>query len=163
MEKRFIQLNWQKPYKATATTTPVVRATCTSETAFCSPTDSFAHLRASPEVTSRNLKVEVPEDLAGRIQYQAYNFFTEQVVKNADVFILRTVIHDWPDNYAVQILRNQIPALRAGATILINDACIDASQRTTSMVTQAQWYVTTLWRKIPSDNWALTFTPALLT
>ncbi|KAI1413416.1 S-adenosyl-L-methionine-dependent methyltransferase [Hypoxylon sp. FL1857] len=81
-----------------------------------------------PEVTEKNLERQIPEELSGRIEYQSYNFFTEQVVLNADVYIFRTVLHDWPDNYAVRILRNQIPALKPGARILINDICMDFSK-----------------------------------
>ncbi|KAI0886388.1 S-adenosyl-L-methionine-dependent methyltransferase [Annulohypoxylon maeteangense] len=81
-----------------------------------------------PEVTEKNLERQIPEEVSGRIKYQAYDFFTEQVIKNADVYIFRTVIHDWPDSYAIKILRNQIPALKQGAIILINDICIEPSQ-----------------------------------
>ncbi|KAI1178068.1 S-adenosyl-L-methionine-dependent methyltransferase [Nemania sp. FL0916] len=77
-----------------------------------------------PDVTLRNAAEQKPEDLADRLAFQEYNFFAEQVVKDADVYIFRTVFHDWPDSYAVKILRNQIPALKPGAVILINDICI---------------------------------------
>ncbi|OTA83399.1 hypothetical protein M434DRAFT_378393 [Hypoxylon sp. CO27-5] len=92
-----------------------------------------------PEVTERNLERQVPEELSGRIEYQSYNFFTEQRVPNADVYIFRTVLHDWPDSYAVQILRNQITALKPGARILINDICMDFSKGgMSSIIRQAQ-------------------------
>lgn len=91
-----------------------------------------------PEVTEKNLQRQPPEDLTSRIKYQAYNFFTEQPVKDADVYVFRTVIHDWPDSYAVKILRNQIPALKPGAKILINDICIEPSKWKPSIRTQTQ-------------------------
>lgn len=91
-----------------------------------------------PEVTEENLQRQAPEDVTCRIKYQAYNFFTEQIVKGADVYVFRTVIHDWPDSYAVQILRNQIPALKQGAQILINDICIEPSSWKSSIKTQTQ-------------------------
>ncbi|KAF2972751.1 hypothetical protein GQX73_g788 [Xylaria multiplex] len=77
-----------------------------------------------PEVTLRNTTEPKPEDLADKLVYQEYDFFTDQVVKDADVYIFRTIVHDWPDSYAVKILRNQIPALKPGAMILINDICM---------------------------------------
>ncbi|KAI5862348.1 S-adenosyl-L-methionine-dependent methyltransferase [Durotheca rogersii] len=92
-----------------------------------------------PEVTEKNLERQVSGPLTGRIEYQAYDFFTEQPVKNADVYIFRTVLHDWPDSYAVRILQNQIPALKPGARILINDICIHYTEgETSSIIKQAQ-------------------------
>ncbi|KAI0832155.1 S-adenosyl-L-methionine-dependent methyltransferase [Hypoxylon sp. FL0890] len=92
-----------------------------------------------PEVTEKNLDRQIPEELSGRIEYQSYNFFTEQPVANADVYIFRTVLHDWPDSYAVRILRNQIPAFKPGAWILINDICMDFSEGgMSSTIRQAQ-------------------------
>ncbi|KAF2647657.1 S-adenosyl-L-methionine-dependent methyltransferase [Lophiostoma macrostomum CBS 122681] len=77
-----------------------------------------------PETTKSNVACEPASDISDRITYQAYDFFTEQPVKTADVFIFRTILHDWPDSYAIQILRNQIPALKSQSRILINDICI---------------------------------------
>ncbi|OTA55081.1 S-adenosyl-L-methionine-dependent methyltransferase [Hypoxylon sp. EC38] len=92
-----------------------------------------------PEVTEKNLERQIPEELSGRMEYQSYNFFTEQPVVNADVYIFRTVLHDWPDSYAVRILRNQIPALKPGTQILINDICMDFSKGgMSSIIRQAQ-------------------------
>lgn len=100
-----------------------------------------------PEVTAMNSMQRGATplddlDLAGRIEYRAYNFFQEQAVRNADVYIFRTVLHDWADAYVVRILRNQIPALRTGARILINDVCIATpSHKMNTIISQAQWYV----------------------
>ncbi|KAI1267557.1 S-adenosyl-L-methionine-dependent methyltransferase [Xylariaceae sp. FL1019] len=91
-----------------------------------------------PEVTKMNREKGPPTDIAGRITYHDYDFFTEQDVKDADIYIFRTVIHDWPDSYAIKILQNQLRALRPGATILINDTCIDATNWKASIITQAQ-------------------------
>jgi predicted O-methyltransferase YrrM len=63
----------------------------------------------------------VPDDLEGRMEFQVQDFFTEQSVKGADVYLLRWVLHDWPDKYAIQILRQLVPALRKGAKVVIND------------------------------------------
>ncbi|ROV92194.1 hypothetical protein VMCG_09278 [Cytospora schulzeri] len=91
-----------------------------------------------PEVTRANVDRGAPVDISQRIDYQAYDFFTEQVVKDADVYIFSNVLHDWSDSYAVQMLRNQIPALKLGARILINDICIEDVRKQKSLIHQAQ-------------------------
>ncbi|KAI0468872.1 S-adenosyl-L-methionine-dependent methyltransferase [Xylaria cf. heliscus] len=81
-----------------------------------------------PEVLSNRMEKAIATDLTDRIEYQPYNFFTKQVIKGADVYIFRTVLHDWPDSYAIQILQNQVSALKPGAEILINDICLEDSR-----------------------------------
>ncbi|TVY16272.1 O-methyltransferase gsfB [Lachnellula arida] len=67
---------------------------------------------------------EVPEDLQGRLQLIGHDFFTEQPVKGADIYLIRNVLHDWSDKYAAKILGNLIPALKKGARVLVNDRCL---------------------------------------
>lgn len=67
---------------------------------------------------------EVPEDLKGRVQFMAHDFFEEQPVKGADVYFLRWTLHNWSDKYAVKILRNLIPALREGSRVLVSELCL---------------------------------------
>ena len=76
-----------------------------------------------PEVIAGS---EVPDDLkgSGRLTFMAHDFFTEQPVKEADIHHLRWILHNWPDKYAVRILRNLIPALKEGARILVTEACL---------------------------------------
>lgn len=56
-----------------------------------------------------------------RITFQFYDFRNQQPCHNADVYYFKNILHNWPDASCVQILRNQIPALKPGATILIDD------------------------------------------
>ena len=58
------------------------------------------------------------------VHFQVHDFFTEQPIRNADAYLLRMILHDWPDDYCIRILRNHIPALKDGAKILINDFCL---------------------------------------
>ncbi|PVH96057.1 S-adenosyl-L-methionine-dependent methyltransferase [Periconia macrospinosa] len=67
---------------------------------------------------------QLPEHLRGRVKYMAHDFWTEQVVKGADIYFFRWIFHDWSDEYAIRILRQTVPALKEGARIIINDACI---------------------------------------
>ena len=66
----------------------------------------------------------VPEDLVGRLSFEEHNMFTEQKEKGANVYLLRSVLHNWPDKYAVQILQNLIPVLRPGAKVILNEICL---------------------------------------
>lgn len=78
-----------------------------------------------PDVTC--VVQDLPEVIAGarqgieRVEFQAYDFFTEQPVKNADVYLFRMIFHNWGDKYCVKILRNLVPALKKGARVVIND------------------------------------------
>ncbi|KZV60678.1 S-adenosyl-L-methionine-dependent methyltransferase [Peniophora sp. CONT] len=56
---------------------------------------------------------ENPEALkSGRALLQVHDFFGPQTVKDADVFLMRMIMHDYPDKDCVTILRH----LRAAAT-----------------------------------------------
>lgn len=56
-----------------------------------------------------------------RIEFAPHDMFEEQPVKNADVYLLRYVLHDWGDKYCIEIIRNLIPAMKRGARIVIQD------------------------------------------
>ncbi|KAF7367843.1 O-methyltransferase [Mycena sanguinolenta] len=49
---------------------------------------------------------------SGRVKLRVHNFFAAQPLENAAVFLLRWIMHDWPDPSAIQILRH----LRDAAT-----------------------------------------------
>jgi hypothetical protein len=78
-----------------------------------------------PETTQANLERSPAEEIRDHIIYQAYDFFTEQPLKTVNVLIFRTVLHDWPDSHAIQVLLNQIPALKRTSKMLINDIYVD--------------------------------------
>ncbi|KAI8946355.1 putative O-methyltransferase [Xylaria longipes] len=56
------------------------------------------------------------------VRYQAYDFFSTQPVAAADAYLFRWVFHDWPDHYVVRILQAQVPVLRKGARIVVNES-----------------------------------------
>lgn len=66
----------------------------------------------------------IPEGLKGRVSFQAHDFFTDQTVHGADVYLLSSVLHDWSDKYAARILRALVPALKRGARIVINERLV---------------------------------------
>ncbi|KAK7954339.1 O-methyltransferase [Apiospora saccharicola] len=89
------------------------------------PSIETAIVEDLPEVAAQGEKAVLAKH-KGRLRFQPYSFFTEQSVKNADVYVWRCVLHDWPDSYAETILRNQIPALKPGARLIFNERCLAA-------------------------------------
>ncbi|KAI4222618.1 MAG: hypothetical protein L6R36_006006 [Xanthoria steineri] len=62
--------------------------------------------------TIEQAKKELPADeFAERIEFEAHDFFTDQSVQEADVYLMRWILHDWSDGYCVKILRALVPAL----------------------------------------------------
>ncbi|KAJ5721473.1 O-methyltransferase family 2 [Penicillium malachiteum] len=76
-----------------------------------------------PEYVAQG-KQMLPTELESRVRFQAHDFFQEQPVKDADIYLLRHVLHDWSNTYARKILKALIPALKPGAKIILNDRVI---------------------------------------
>ncbi|ETS73767.1 hypothetical protein PFICI_14713 [Pestalotiopsis fici W106-1] len=66
-------------------------------------------------------KKRLPVNLAQRVKFMAHDFLTKQPICNAEVYVLRLILHNWSDKYCVRILRNLIPALKPGARIVVID------------------------------------------
>ncbi|KAH9909710.1 putative O-methyltransferase [Xylariomycetidae sp. FL2044] len=75
-----------------------------------------------PDVVATVAEQEETVEGEDRVRYQAYDFFTTQPLAAADVYLFRWVFHNWPDHYVVRILRAQVPALRKGSRILVNES-----------------------------------------
>lgn len=58
---------------------------------------------------------------ADRVTFMPHDFFSPQPVAGADAYLLRWILHNWPDAHCIKILRALIPALRPGARILVNE------------------------------------------
>lgn len=76
-----------------------------------------------PNVIENALELKTA-DLSPQITFQAHDFFTEQPIHGADVYLFRMIFHDWSDKLCTRILQQLIPALKPGAKLLINDFCI---------------------------------------
>ena len=63
----------------------------------------------------------LPPELSDRVEFMPHDFFTEQPVKGADLYLFRWIFHNWLDDYCIKILHSLIPALKKGAMIVIND------------------------------------------
>ncbi|KAF2659031.1 S-adenosyl-L-methionine-dependent methyltransferase [Lophiostoma macrostomum CBS 122681] len=60
-----------------------------------------------------------PKDVVENVEWAAHDFFTEQPIKDADVYFLRWILHDFSDKYCIKILRALVPALKKGARIVL--------------------------------------------
>ncbi|KAK9415006.1 putative hydroxyindole o-protein [Seiridium unicorne] len=69
----------------------------------------------------------IPPALADRISFMAHDFFQDQPVRDADVYHFRWIFHDWPDRYCLKLLRALIPALKAGARVVVSDYVVPES------------------------------------
>ena len=76
-----------------------------------------------PDVVAQGISV-LPADVTDRVEFMAHDFFTEQVIKGADVYFLRWVFHDWSDKYCIKILRSLIPALKDGSRIILAELVV---------------------------------------
>lgn len=75
------------------------------------------------EVTETG-KAKLPSALVDRLSFMEHNFFHDQPVKGAEVYILRWVLHDWSDTYAIKILRALGLALTPKSKLLICEAVL---------------------------------------
>lgn len=66
-------------------------------------------------------EAHVPEELLGRVRFQDHDLLKPQVAEMADVVLLRWVLHNWSDHYATGILRQQVPILKPGSRLIIQD------------------------------------------
>ena len=76
-----------------------------------------------PDVVAQGISV-LPADVADQVEFMAHDFFTEQVVKGADIYFLRWILHDWSDKYCIKILQALIPALKDGSRIVIGELVV---------------------------------------
>ncbi|PCH41151.1 S-adenosyl-L-methionine-dependent methyltransferase [Wolfiporia cocos MD-104 SS10] len=71
---------------------------------------------------------EYPEALQrGRVKLVPHNFFTEQPIKGAEVYFMRYILHDWPDDQCVTILSHLRAAMGPDSVILVADQVINTT------------------------------------
>jgi len=97
-----------------------------------------AILAATP--AARGVLFDLPQVVAGaptvlrehhagdRVRIVEGSFF-EQVPENGDAYVLKHVIHDWPDDDAVHILRNVRAAARTGKQVLLVEFVVPKHDR----------------------------------
>jgi C-methyltransferase len=81
-----------------------------------------------PGVVADAPKLLRERDVADRVCIAEGSFF-DSVPCGGDAYILKNIIHDWPDDKAVQILRNVRAAAGPGATVLLVELVIPQHDR----------------------------------
>lgn len=63
----------------------------------------------------------IPDSLKSRVNFVAHSFFESQppLTQQADVFLLRHILHDWADDDCLVILRQLTKTMKSGASILV--------------------------------------------
>lgn len=86
---------------------------------------SFIHciVQDLPEVLEHS---SIPTELQTRVKLMGHDFFQEQTVKGVAAYFLRWIVHDWPDTFAVKILKALVPAFRPGSKVILNELCMPA-------------------------------------
>jgi hypothetical protein len=94
-------------------------------------------LAATPEL--RGILFDLPQvvagapavlsgDVAARCQIVGGSFF-DSVPEGASAYLMKGVIHDWPDDDAVKILQNIRRVIPPGSTLLIVESLVDSTAR----------------------------------
>ncbi|KIM43500.1 hypothetical protein M413DRAFT_18022 [Hebeloma cylindrosporum] len=73
------------------------------------------------EMGEKAWKAKCPELLNSTATFQVHDFFSPQPVRNAAVFLLRVVLHDWPDDFACKVLLQLREAASSETKLLIGD------------------------------------------
>lgn len=89
-----------------------------------------ALLNAFPQLKDKLVLQDLPQTLAqlppgitipGGIEAVGHDFFQEQPVKGARFYYLRQVLHDWPDEKCIAILKQLVTASGPQSQILIDE------------------------------------------
>ena len=81
-----------------------------------------------PSVVANAPSLLRKQDVADRVHIAEGSFF-DGVPPDGDAYILKNIIHDWPDEKAVQILRNVRAAAGPRATVLLVEFVIPSHNR----------------------------------
>lgn len=81
-----------------------------------------------PQVVAGAPAVITERGVADRIEISEGSFF-DSVPAGGDAYVLKSVIHDWPDNDAVRILRNVRDAAQTGSHLLLIEFVVPEHHR----------------------------------
>ncbi|KAF1985397.1 S-adenosyl-L-methionine-dependent methyltransferase [Aulographum hederae CBS 113979] len=64
-------------------------------------------------------EVQCPADVKDRVSFQVHDFWHENPVKDAEIYILKSVLHDWNDVDSTKLIKNILPAMKPGVSKLL--------------------------------------------
>jgi 6-hydroxytryprostatin B O-methyltransferase len=79
---------------------------------------------ANAESGRKTVTESQPPSISSRLTFQGHDFNDPQPVTGADVYLLRMILHDWPDAEAVKILKNLVVAMNAESRLIIMDTVL---------------------------------------
>ncbi|WP_245574091.1 methyltransferase [Amycolatopsis nigrescens] len=59
------------------------------------------------------------DGVTDRLTFTAGDFFGQEIPRDGDIYLLKSIIHDWPDEEAVRILRGCRQAMSPGSRLLL--------------------------------------------
>jgi 6-hydroxytryprostatin B O-methyltransferase len=80
-----------------------------------------------PIANAQRLISTLSENIRLRVQAIEYDFFQPQLVAGADVYLLRTILHDWPDAEAIKIVKGIVDVMTLSSRLLIMDMVLPKS------------------------------------
>lgn len=121
---------------------------------------SVALRTALPDLTNKIILQDLPQTLQHAIknpgvEVMAQNFFEPQAIKGARAYYLRNIIHDWPDEKAVEILTNLKNVMAPDSVILIDEMSLpseDVAWEATTLDINMMVCLSALERT--EDNWS---------
>lgn len=81
---------------------------------------------------------------ASLIELTVHDFFKPQLVKGAQAYYMRYILHDWPDEECRTILRHLKDAMQAGYSKILIHECVVADRNTPWQHTALDIYMTAL-------------------
>ena len=90
-----------------------------------------------PSTRTDSILSSIPPHLQSRVHLTTHDFFNPQPVQGAEAYFFRYIFHAFPDKYAIEILRNLIPALKTGSRVVINDMVLPKPGSNTRMEEKA--------------------------
>jgi 6-hydroxytryprostatin B O-methyltransferase len=74
-----------------------------------------------PIANAQNIISKLSDNIRPRVQAIEHDFFQPQPHVGADVYLLRTILHDWPDTDAIKILKGVVNAMTSSSRLLVMD------------------------------------------
>lgn len=63
-------------------------------------------------------EASVPSELTSRVSFMVHDFLQPQPLA-ADIYLLKMILHDWPDQDCVRILQALRPGLKKGSRVIL--------------------------------------------